>query len=232
MSIKENLDIILARIDKTAKRAGIDSNDIQLLVVTKTHSPEIVDEVILAGAQFIGENKIQEAENKLSKLKEKYTEFHFIGHLQSNKIKKIMALKPTLIHSIDKISTARKLNNYLETNKITQDILIQINTSGETSKSGINPEETEDFIQDLAQLNNIKVKGMMTIGLNSKDEIKIRAGFNELKTLFDKYKTNSYSNIEMKYLSMGMTSDFEIAIEEGANILRIGSAIFGNRIYK
>ena len=232
MSIKENLSIVLDKIDKVAQKADRNPNDIKLLAVTKTHAAEVVDEAIAAGARFIGENKIQESEDKLAKLKEQYTEFHYIGHLQSNKIKKLMPLKPTLIHSIDKISTAKKLNNYLETNGVTQDILIQINTSGEISKFGINPLDTESFIKELSKFNNIRVKGMMTIGLNSDNEEKIRAGFRELKTLFDKYKTNPYSNIEMKYLSMGMTSDFEIAIEEGANIVRIGSAIFGNRIYK
>ena len=232
MQIKENIERIKKEIIKTAKNSGRNHEDIKLLVVTKTHPAEIIDEALNSGAKYIAENKIQESEDKLPKLKNIYKEFHFIGHLQSNKIKKLMLLRPTLIHSIDKISTAKKLNNYLEKENIIQNILIQINTSGEISKSGIDPNELTDFLKEISKFKNLNVQGLMTIGLNSPDESKVRQNFYELNQLFGLHKNSPYDNVEMKYLSMGMTNDFKIAIEEGSNIVRIGSAIFGNRIYK
>lgn len=231
MHIKENIEKIRKEIIETAKNSGRNPEEIKLVVVTKTHSAEIVDEALEAGAKYIAENKIQESEDKLPKLKNKYEEFHFIGHLQSNKIKKLMPMRPTLIHSIDKISTAKKLNNYLEKENLTQNILIQINTSGEISKSGIEPNELVGFLEEISQLKNLHIQGLMTIGLNSPDESKVRQNFHELNKLFELNKNNPYDNVEMKYLSMGMTNDFKIAIEEGSNIVRIGSAIFGKRIY-
>lgn len=231
MQIKKNLQLIKNKIAESAKSAGRNPEDIKLLVVTKTHSAEIVDLALQAGAEYIGENKIQESETKLPQLTEEYKEFHFIGHLQSNKIKKLMPLQPSLIHSIDKLSTAKKLNNYLVQSGKTQNILIQVNTSNEESKFGIEPEQLEDFLKEISELKNLQVKGLMTIGLTSTEETEVRKGFQKLKRLFELHQENSYSNIEMKYLSMGMTNDFKIAIEEGANIIRIGSAIFGTRIY-
>lgn len=232
MQIKENLDFIKKSIAEAAKKSGRSAEEIKLLVVTKTHSAEVIDQVLEAGAEYIGENKIQESETKLPQLTNNYKEFHFIGHLQSNKIKKLLPLKPDLIHSIDKISTAKKLNTYLSNNNLTQDILIQVNTSGEDSKFGIIPQELEDFIIEMSQLTQINVVGLMTIGMTSSDEKIVRQGFNELKNLFELYKNSSFPNVTMNYLSMGMTNDFTIAIEEGSNLVRIGSAIFGPRIYK
>ncbi len=231
MSIKENIIAIMNKVAIAAKKSNRNLDEIKLLVVTKTYSASIIDEALSAGAKYIGENKIQEAETKLPELSQKCDEFHFIGHLQSNKIKKLIPLKPALIHSLDKISTARKLDSYLKKFDLKQNVLIQVNTSNEKSKFGISPNETDEFIQEMSKFENIQVKGLMTIGLNSNDEEKIRECFKSLNKLFNKYKKTQFPNIEMKYLSMGMTNDFEIAIEEGANIVRIGSAIFGNRIY-
>ncbi|MCD4796331.1 MAG: YggS family pyridoxal phosphate-dependent enzyme [Candidatus Cloacimonetes bacterium] len=227
MSIAQNIEDLKKRIETSAKIAGRDPLDIKLLSITKTHSVEAIEIALDNNIEFIGENRVQEAEQKLPFLKGRYKEFHFVGHLQSNKIKQLMKLEPALIHSIDTLSTAQKLNDHLSGISKKQAVLVQVNASGEESKFGIKPEETLDFINDLSELPNLKVEGLMTIGMFTTNEENIRNCFRTLKKLFEKIKENP--KVEMKYLSMGMTNDFEIAIEEGANIIRIGSAIFGSR---
>ena len=231
MSLYENIEIIRERIHNAAIKANRDPKDIKLLAVTKTRSIEIIKEALSNNIEFIGENKVQEAEDKIPNLVGKFKEFHFIGHLQSNKINKLMKLKPTLIHSIDKYSTANKLNNYLKQHSFTQDVLIEVNTSGEENKFGITPDETLPLIRSISQMENIKIKGLMTISMFTHDEKIIRSSFITLRELFNKIVAAEIPNVEMKFLSMGMTNDFEIAIEEGANIIRIGTAIFGARNY-
>ena len=232
MTLNENIAKIKERINKAAIRANRDPREIKLLTVTKTQSTETIEEALQNGIQFIGENKIQEAEQKIPTLKGKYAEFHFIGHLQSNKIKKIIPLQPTLIHSIDKFSTSKKIDKFIAEHKLQiQDILIQINTSDEASKFGIYPNETSKLIKQISELPNIRIKGLMTIGVFTSNEKNIRKCFRTLKQIFEKIKQQKIPSVEMKYLSMGMSNDFEIAIEEGANIIRIGTAIFGARNY-
>ena len=231
MTLNENIEIIRERIIKATIKANRDPKDIKLLAVTKTRLVETIKEALASNIEFIGENKVQEAEDKIPLLKEKFKEFHFIGHLQSNKINRIMKLSPTLIHSIDKFSTAKKLNSYLEQKAITQDILIEVNTSDEESKFGVNPNETISLVKAISKLENIRIKGLMTVGIFTSDEKLIRKCFIKLRELFHEIRTAEIPNVEMEYLSMGMTNDFEIAIEEGANIVRIGTAIFGARNY-
>ena len=139
MTLNENIAKIKERITKAAIKVDCDPGEIKLLAVTKTRSIETIEEALSNNIEFIGENKVQEAEDKIPFLAEKFKEFHFIGHLQSNKINRLMKLKPTLIHSIDKFSTANKLNNYLIQNSLTQNVLIEVNTSDEVSKFGITP---------------------------------------------------------------------------------------------
>lgn len=230
-NIAENITEINRRIKVTAERTGRKAEDIMFLGVTKTHPAEVLDEALAGGLEYIAENKIQESEDKLPLLTQPYKEFHFIGHLQSNKIKKLMPLKPTLIHSIDKLSTAKKLDAYCAQRGNIQNILIQINTSAEESKFGIEPTEAEEFIREVAQLENLQIKGLMTIGMFTDDMEAVRNCFKMLKNIETEIITLDIPRVEMKYLSMGMTNDFEIAIEEGANIVRVGSAIFGARDY-
>ncbi|HHE37106.1 MAG TPA: YggS family pyridoxal phosphate-dependent enzyme [Candidatus Cloacimonetes bacterium] len=230
-SISKNIEILKQRIKNAALKSGRNPSDIKLVVVTKTHPSNLVDIALRSGIKFIGENRIQEAEEKIPLLIEKFEEFHFIGHLQSNKIPRLIKLNPVLIHSIDKFSTAEKLNDLLIQINQKQDVLIQVNTSFEESKFGIEPNLAINFIQDVSELSNLNIKGLMTIGKFTNDENEIRNCFRTLKKLFDEIKLRKIKSVEMKYLSMGMTNDFEIAIEEGANIVRIGSAIFGERKY-
>jgi len=231
MSIAENIEKLCERIENAARKVERDPSEIKLLAVTKTHPILIIEEAIKHGIEYIGENRIQEAVEKIPFLKDNIREFHFIGHLQSNKIKKLMKLEPAMIHSIDKLSTARKLNEYLDELQKKQDILIQVNTSAEISKFGIDPQETMPFVRKIAQLKNLQIMGLMTIGMFTSDETIIRKCFQTLRRLFEEIKRENISGVKMKFLSMGMTDDFEIAIEEGANIIRIGSAIFGARNY-
>jgi len=227
--IAENLKTVKKKITTAAKKAGRKPENIKLIAVTKNHSPEKIDLALKNGIKFIGENRVREAANKLPLLKEKYEEFHFIGHLQTNKISKLMKLKPALIHSIEKYSTAKKLNEFLIKENRFQNILIEVNTSGEESKFGVDPKDTIDFIRQISEFSHLKILGLMTVGMFTSDEKIIRNCFRTLKDLFEKIKTENFRNIEMKYLSMGMSNDFEIAIEEEAHIIRVGTAIFGAR---
>ncbi len=231
MNIKDNYNFIVKQIEDVCETKGIKTDSVKLVVVTKTHPAEVITEALDAGAKFIGENKIQESQDKLPKLEGKYEEFHFIGHLQSNKIKQLMKLKPSLIHSIDKLSTAEKLSKYCSDNQLEQDILIQVNTTEEDSKSGTGEDQVIELIEEVAKLPNIHIKGLMTIGLFDENPEITRPYFRNLKRIFEHIKSLNIANVQMEYLSMGMTHDFEIAIEEGANIVRIGSAIFGARNY-
>ncbi|RLC52325.1 MAG: YggS family pyridoxal phosphate-dependent enzyme [Candidatus Cloacimonadota bacterium] len=227
--IAENLKIVWEKIAAAAEKSGRSPENIKLVAVTKTHSPEKVDLALKNGVKFIGENRVQEAEKKLPLLKEKYEEFHFIGHLQTNKISKLMKLNPVLIHSIERFSTAKKLNEFLQKENRLQNILIEVNNSAEESKFGVAPSETIDFVKQVAEFSHLKILGLMTVGMFTQEEQIIRKCFRTLKTLFEKIKEENIRNVEMKYLSMGMSNDFEIAIEEGANIIRLGTAIFGTR---
>ncbi len=231
MNLSQRIEIIREKILKSSEKAGVNSKDVKLVAVTKTHPVELLDEAINLGLDIIGENKVQEVEKKFPKLKNKYREFHFIGHLQSNKVNKLMKFRPTLIHSIDKISTLEKISNYSSRNDFKQDVLIQINTSGEESKSGISPDEIYYFLDKALEIPSIKIKGLMTIGTITKDEQEIRRCFSLLWKISERIKTKKYQELEMKYLSMGMSNDFEIAIEEGSNMVRIGSSLFGYRNY-
>lgn len=231
MDIAKNKTEIMKKVAVACSKTDRDVSEIQLLAVTKTRSIEEIENALKHGISLIGENKVQEAEAKIPLIKGKYEQFHFIGHLQSNKAKKLLKLKPDMIHSIDKLSTLRKLNELAGKEAALVNVLIQVNTSGEESKFGIEPQEAKTFIRSAAEFENIKIQGLMTIGLFTDDEKLIRNCFRILKLLFADLKSLEQANCEMKYLSMGMSNDYEIAVEEGANILRIGTALFGPRNY-
>lgn len=224
MNFRENLDAVKEKI-----RRITEIEKVKLIAVSKTQPVEIIKEALLNGIEIIGENKVQEATEKVPLLKNLYKEFHFIGHLQSNKISKLMELKPDLIHSIDKFSTADKINKFMEKKNIYQDVLVQVNTSQEKSKYGISPQTTRQFISDLEPLKNLRIRGLMTIGAFTQDKKVIRKCFVLLRELFESLHSLNQDNLCLKYLSMGMTNDYEIALEEGANMLRIGTGIFGMR---
>lgn len=227
----EIISDIKTKVETYAKECGRKPEEIKILAVSKTHPAEIVKQSLLDGIENIAENKVQEAELKIPLLNGLYKEFHYIGHLQSNKINKLLKLNPDLIHSIDKISTAEKLNTACQAINRVQNILIEVNTSGEESKNGIDPILLEDFFVKISKLENLKIKGLMTIGTLTEDVNEIRRCFRQLKYLFDIHKLRNFENISLEYLSMGMSNDYKIAIEEGSNIIRLGSIIYGNRNY-
>ena len=230
--IIENIKVVKQNVEKIVKNQNRTIDDITLLAVTKTHPVEMVEEALMAGIDCIAENKVQESLEKIPKITIPFSEFHFIGHLQTNKVNKIMQLRPTLIHSIDKFSTAKKINDYCVKNDFFQSILIQVNTSSEETKYGIEPSKVEMLIHEIKSLSHIQVKGLMTIGKHTSNHDEIRTCFRLLKKLFEQIKEMNIQNVSMEYLSMGMTSDYQIALEEGSNLIRIGSAIFGFRNYK
>lgn len=228
MTVKENLEQVRQNIVAAASKAGKKSEDIILVMATKTVDSERIREAIRAGGHIIGENKVQEALKKYAVLKDEDTEWHFIGHLQTNKVKDVLKFAD-MIHSVDRLSLVEKLDQRLLQEGRSLDILVQVNTSQEESKYGIAPEEAISLIKQTAKYDTLKIRGLMTIGLFTKDEIKIRKCFKVLKETYDTLIKEAIDRVQMKYLSMGMSGDYQIAIEEGANMVRIGTAIFGAR---
>lgn len=221
MTIKENIDNLI-----------IDMNDYEanLLAVTKTHGIDKIMEVYDYGLRDFGENKVQELLDKKEKMPDDIN-WHLIGHLQTNKVNKIVG-EVSLIHSVDSLKILKKINNRAKKLSIVQDCLLQVNISKEETKSGFFEEDIDKIIDQVKELENIKIKGLMTMAPNTEDISVIRSCFKGLKKIFDNLSNLSYNNIEMEYLSMGMTHDYKIALEEGANIIRVGSKIFGKRMYK
>ncbi len=227
-NIKENLDYVNDRIQQTLKRAGR-SDTVELIAVTKTIDIERILEAIDAGVTDIGENKVQELTEKISAMGD-ITNYHMIGHLQTNKVKYIIN-DVHLIHSLDRLSLAKEINKRGGAVNRIIDCLVQVNISGEESKYGIDKSEALEFIEKVMNFKNIRIKGLMTIAPFTDDESVIRESFRGLSKLRDEIISKNYAELDMKYLSMGMTNDFEIAIEEGANMVRVGTGIFGKRVY-
>ncbi|HNM32527.1 MAG TPA: YggS family pyridoxal phosphate-dependent enzyme [Chitinophagales bacterium] len=226
-----NIEQIQKRINNACEKCNRNPKDIKLLLATKTVSPERIKTAIQNGAILIAENKIQELKEKHEYLKDIPHINHFIGHLQSNKIKYILKYDVICLQSLDRIELAEKLHQRLTAAQKTIDVLIQVNTSSEESKFGVTPENTIRLVQQVAQFDTIKIKGLMTIGVFSSELDKVRKCFRILKNLQQEISKIQIPNVEMNELSMGMSGDLEIAIEEGATIIRVGTAVFGKRIY-
>lgn len=229
--IIHNLNVINKRIEIACKNSNRNRNDVKLLLATKTVPPDRIKIALNSGHTLIAENKVQELKEKFEALKDVPHINHFIGHLQSNKIKDLLKCNVTCIQSLDRIDLAEKLDQRLQFENKTIDVLIQVNTSNETSKFGVSPDKTIDLIKQVATFQNLKIKGLMTIGLFSADKEKVRSCFQSLKTIQQHVIAANIPNVEMNELSMGMSNDLETAIEEGATIIRVGTAVFGQRIY-
>lgn len=230
MKIEENIAKIQKQIEITLEKCGRKGEEITLVAVTKTYGVDAVEAAIKAGIMHIAENKVQEATRKIPLVSLPYTGFHFIGHLQSNKVNALLGLKPLLVHSVDSVYMAQHLHKALGRTNRFQDILIQVNSSDEETKSGLSFANAQEVIEEIAQYSTLCIRGLMTIGKMDKPEVS-RPLFRKMKQLFDNLKAQELPNVQMDYLSMGMSHDYKIALEEGANMLRIGSAIFGNRPY-
>jgi PLP dependent protein len=228
MDLKDRLERVRARIRKAAERCSRAEDSIHLIAVSKTMPAAVVKEAIAAGVTNLGENYIQEAREKINALAMSNVNWHFIGHLQSNKAKYAIRLFD-LIHSVDSLKLAQELNKYAQKNGKIQSILVQVNVAREESKSGIYVENTIELLKSIGRLENIAVKGLMTMPPYFNEPEKARPFFADLRKLRDHIKAEGIPNIAMEELSMGMTGDFEAAIDEGATMVRIGTAIFGER---
>lgn len=228
--IRKNIQRIKTEIASELIKSGREGEDVTLVAVTKTHPVEAIDTALANGVCHFGENKVQEAVRKMPMITQPYDGFHFIGHLQTNKINQLLALKPLLIHSIGSQRLAERLHRALGRTNRTQEILIQVNVTAEESKGGVSFANAEEMIWKIASYSTIYVRGLMTIGKLDPDPEVSRTYFKQLKVLFDKIREDFPEGFD--YLSMGMSHDWKIALQEGSNMLRIGSAIFGHRNYE
>lgn len=230
MSIAKNLDKVRQNIKDVALKCGKNPDDILLLGVTKTVDTDVVEEAVELGITDVGENKPQELARKYEVIGDRVN-WHQIGSLQTNKVKYIID-KVKLIHSLDRIGLAEEIQKRAEKCDLHIDCLVQVNISREESKHGIYKEDVEAFIRKCASdYDRINIKGLMTMAPFDADREEIRSVFRELKDLSVRISDMKIDNVDMKELSMGMSGDYEIAIEEGATIVRIGTSIFGKRNY-
>jgi len=226
--IADNLASVMQHIDEAAQKAGRSPDSIRLISVSKQVSSGKIIEAYQAGSKYFGENKVQEAVSKIDEINAKDISWHFIGHLQKNKIKYLDS-RFELIHSIDSLSLAEKISTYCEGQNQRQAVLLQVNVSGEEAKFGMTPAVLEDQLSSFGQLKGIQVQGLMTIPPQNPEAENSRQYFSALRVLRDKFQAMNIEGVELKELSMGMTNDYLIAVEEGATLVRIGTAIFGQR---
>lgn len=229
--IAENLKRVEEKIAAAALRSGRTPSDINLVAVTKTHPPELINEAIECGVTDIGENKVQEVIDKFDLVHPKA--WHLIGHLQTNKVKHVVG-NVSLIHSVDSIKLLDEIERQAVRMGVTQDVLIQINISGEMTKFGIHKDELSAMLEHVSRLTSVKVCGLMTIAPKAnteKESVTNKLHFHNINQIYIDIQSKTYDNVNIKYLSMGMSGDYETAIEAGSNIVRVGSAIFGNRNY-
>ena len=223
-----NLKQVHDRIENACKLSGRDASDVKLLLATKTVSAEKIQIAIEAGETLIGENKMQELRDKDSILRHLNIERHFIGHLQTNKIKDVLKYA-TCIQSLDRLNLAHELDRQLQKEGRNLDVFVQVNTSFEESKFGLPPTEVLSFIKEIKKYDTLKIKGLMTIGLLDVEKEKMLPSLRLLREIRDQIYEEKMEGITNLKLSMGMSQDLELAIAEGSNMVRVGTAIFGNR---
>ncbi len=226
MELQQRLHEIQDRIAQAATRSGRSPQDITLLAVTKTFPRLVLQEAYELGLRTFGENRVQEAIPKIEDLPADI-QWHLIGQLQTNKINKVLG-KFALIQSVDSLKLAQAFSGRLDGR--TQEILLEVNTSGEAAKSGVTPEKALEEARAIVQLPGLELRGLMTVGPLTQDSNLQREAFKKLKGLFEELKAKGVGREEFSILSMGMSGDFEMAIEEGSTLVRIGSALFGSRV--
>jgi pyridoxal phosphate enzyme (YggS family) len=226
--LKQQLEQIRLRIRQAAESCNRDADSVRLVAVSKTIAADIVKEAIEAGVTILGENYVQEARDKFKALAQYPVSWHFIGHLQSNKARHAVRLFD-LIHSVDSLKLAHELDKQAGKLEKIQQILVQVNISAEDTKSGISTDEAPRLIAEISRLKNLAVKGLMTMPPYFYQPQKVQPFFAALRELRDQISEQILPNVSLDELSMGMTGDFEVAIKEGATLVRIGTAIFGER---
>lgn len=227
--LKDNLNDVIKNIHESCHVKGINPNDITLIAVSKTKPAEMIQELYDAGCRNFGENKVQELVDKYETLP-KDIQWHMIGHLQRNKVKYIVD-KVALIHSVDSLRLAETIEKEAEKKNCIVNILIEVNMAKEESKYGVYPEDVEELLREISSLSHIRVKGLMTVAPNVKNSEENREIFTKMKKLSVDITEKNIDNITMSILSMGMSNDYTIAVEEGANMVRVGTSIFGARNY-
>ena len=227
--IKENIENVERKIQAACDRSGRKREDVLLLAVSKTIDVPRIKEAVECGLTSLGENKVQEIMDKYEPMGEG-VKWHLIGHLQTNKVKYIID-KVELIHSVDSLKLAEEISKRAKAKGITANILLEINAAGEESKFGLKPEEFEEAVREISVLDNIKIRGLMTVAPNVENPEENRIYFKQMKQLLVDINAKKIDNVNMDVLSMGMTGDYEVAIEEGATIVRVGTGIFGARVY-
>lgn len=226
--VVENIQNIKKNIEKTCLTVGRNFSDVKLIAVSKTFPSEMVSEAFESGTIDFGENYVQELIDKRDILLTKGIRWHFIGHLQSNKVKYI-ADWIHLIHSVDSENLAAEIQKRAQKTNRVIDILVEVNTSEEATKFGVKPANAIELLKNIGRFQNINLKGLMTIGPFTEDKNVSRVSFRQLKSIFDEANRTILANRPMSELSMGMTHDYEVAIAEGSTMVRIGTAIFGSR---
>ncbi len=230
-SIRENYIEITENIARAAEKSGRKAEDISFLAATKTVEPELINYAISLGLKKIGENKVQELLSKYDEYDLDNTELHFIGHLQTNKVRQIVG-KVSMIQSVDSIRLAKEISRLSVKNCVSTDILIEVNIGREENKSGVLTENLYELIEEISRLENIKVKGLMSVPPICDDKQEISKFFDNMYKLFIDISSKKSDNVSMDFLSMGMSDDYQEAILCGANMIRIGSRLFGARIYR
>lgn len=227
--IAENIKTVEAKIAAAAQRSGRKKEEILLLVVSKTQSVEMIRQAVECGLTALGENKVQEIMDKYEPMGEGI-HWHLIGHLQTNKVKYIID-KVDMIHAVESLKLAEEIEKRAAAKELVMDILVEVNMADEDSKYGITPKNAEEFIRELAKKDHLRVRGLMTVAPFVENAQDNREYFCQMKQLLVDINAKKIDNITMDVLSMGMTGDYEVAIEEGATIVRVGTGIFGERDY-
>ena len=225
--IKARLDALYERIAAAASRAARNAADITVVAVSKTVPVPLIEEAIDSGVKHVGENRVQEASPKFDAIGRTVT-WHMVGHLQTNKVKRALEIFD-LIQSVDSVRLAEAISERASLVNRVMDVLLEVNTSGESSKYGFGPEEVEAGAREICVLKNIRIKGLMTVGPLVEMPEDSRRAFALLRNLRDRISALNLPGVETNTLSMGMSGDFEVAIEEGATMVRVGTAIFGER---
>ena len=229
LSIESAVSVVLSRIQAACKRSGRSADEVTLIAVSKTMPVEAIREAMACGMVDFGENRPQELRDKQAVISEPLR-WHMIGALQTNKLKYVVG-KTVLSHSVDSLHLAQSIQETSAKQGIVSDILLEINIAGEESKHGIAPEDAEALVKELACLPNLKVRGLMTVAPYTETPEENRCYFRKMKQLMVDINSKNIDNISMDMLSMGMTGDYEIAVEEGATLVRVGTGIFGHRVY-
>lgn len=230
-ALEENLRDIRQRIAQAAERSGRTERDVILLAATKTVPVEVINHGIRLGIDYIGENRVQELEEKYDRLEKENCQVHFIGHLQTNKVKNLVG-RVDMIQSVDSERLAKEISRLSVQRGVTTDILLEVNIGKEPAKSGVMPEELEDLLGKICVFPGLRVRGLMAIPPICEEKERLCNYFSLMSQYFVDIKSKKSDNVAMEYLSMGMSGDFEDAILCGANLVRVGSSLFGQRIYR